>query len=165
MVNPLSQAHGSHAIQCRMHSWNVKEILLASLPSAGLSMVGVFRTDTRKGTSVQQVHFCCSSVKLDHLFVTTKGQGQKGVGYEVPVLWPIHLLVSLLDYTCWIFSLSLLFTCLSVYKHKAKITSTLPFLLSLFFVFIHPHSMSQTHLPYCIDHHTVFLSKSSNVRW
>lgn len=63
MVNPLSQAHGSHASQCRMHSWNMKKILLASLPSAVLSMVGVCRTDTRKGTSVQQVHFCCSTIK------------------------------------------------------------------------------------------------------
>lgn len=80
----------------------------------------------------------------DHLPVTTKGQGQRGIGYEVPVLCPVHLLVSLLDYICWIFSLSLLLTCLSVYKHKARITSTLPFLLSLFFVFIHPRSMSQT---------------------
>lgn len=63
MVNPISQTHGSHVIQCRMHSWNMKEMLLASLPSAVLSMVGVCRTDTGKGTSVQQVHFYCSMIK------------------------------------------------------------------------------------------------------
>lgn len=95
-------------------------------------------------------HLCATSAfllqynTLHHLPVSTKGQGQKGVRYEVPVLCPVHLLVSLLDYTCWIISPSLLFTCLSVYKHKAEITSTLPFLLSLLFVFIHPHSVSQT---------------------
>lgn len=67
----------------------------------------------------RQCNKCISAaVRLnipDHLPVTTKGQGQRGVGYEVPVLCPVHLLVSLLDYTCWIFSLSLLLTCLSVY--------------------------------------------------
>lgn len=99
--------------------------------------------------------------RQDDLAITTKGQRQKGLGCEVPVLCPVHLLTSLLLCTCWKFSPSLLATCLSVYKHKAKITSNLPFLLSLFFVFIHASCLR--HLPYCTDHHTVFLSQSSNI--
>lgn len=110
MVNPISQIHGSHVIQCKMHSWNMKEMLLASLPSAVLSMVGVCRTDTGKGSSVQQVHFCCSMIKHTRSLTC----GAKRCRVWVPVLCQIHLLVSLLDYTCWIFSPSLLLTFLFV---------------------------------------------------
>ena len=72
-------------------------------------------------------------------------------------------LYPLLPCTCWKSSPSLLATCLSVYKHRAEITSNLPFLLSLFFVFIRAPCLR--HLPYHTDHHTVFLSQSSNIRF
>lgn len=133
------------------------------LPSAELSVTGVCRTGTIKGTSMQVVHLCCSKLdRRDGLPITTNSQGYNGPGCKVPVLCPVHLTISLLLCTCWKFSPSLLATCLSVFKHKAKITSNLPFLLSLFFVFIHAPCLR--HLPYCTDHHTVFLSQCANIR-
>lgn len=122
MVNPLSQALAchcsSHAIQCRIYSWDTKEVLLASLPSAGVSMTGICSTDTTKGK--KHLSAAVELDRQDNLPITTKGQGQKGLGCEVPVLCPVHLLISLLLCTCWKFSPRLLATCLSVYKHKAE---------------------------------------------
>jgi len=56
-----------------MKSWNMKEVLLASLPPAGLSVNYIGRIDTTKGTS--------AAIALDRwgdLSIITKEQGKKG---------------------------------------------------------------------------------------
>lgn len=57
-----------------MKSWNMKEVLLASLPPAGLSVNYIGRIDTTKGTS--------AAIALDRwgdLSIITKEQGKKRV--------------------------------------------------------------------------------------
>lgn len=167
MVNPLSHAHAchcsSHAIQCRIHSWDTKRYSWhLCLLLAWVDWCLQDRIQQKAPLCKKYISTAAQLDRWDHLPVTAKGQGQNSLECEVPVLCPLYLLISLLLCTCWKFSPSLLVTCLSVYKHKAAITSNLPFPLSLFFVFI--HALCLRHLTYCTDHHTVFFSQSSNIR-
>lgn len=68
-----------------MNSWDIKEVLLASLPSAGLSMNDACRTHTTKVTFT-----AIAQDKWDDLPITTKDQGKKGLGYVVTALCPAH---------------------------------------------------------------------------
>lgn len=157
MVNSLSQVHACHCsshanAECIPDIWGRYSWHLSLLLD---SVWAVFAGQTKQKSPLCKKHIPPAELsRKDDLLLQRARDKQPSVWGFSFVPNPLAY-IPLTLYLLEIFS-KLFVYCLSVYKHTAEITSKLPFLLPLLFVFIHAPCLR--HLPYCTDHHTVFLN-------